>query len=78
MAPDPVMFVEIEVQCKKCDHKDKVEVPVSCDINATVEGGSLACGLVGEAKQYLKECEKCGAKEFEVKKQSIKFAGTGN
>ena len=76
MAQAPVMLVEVELTCKKCKHKDKIEVPIACDVSAEVTGGALACSLVGDVKQYLKECKECGGKEFEVKQKGIKM-GTG-
>lgn len=73
----PTMFVEVELECKKCKHVDRVEIPVACDISTTVTGGALACGVVGEARQYLSQCKECGSKEFKIKKQKIKISGAG-
>lgn len=72
----PVIFVEVEVTCKKCAHKDKIEVPIACDVIAEIKGGALACSLVGDVKQYITECKECGSKEFEVKQRSIRI-GSG-
>ncbi len=74
----PVMFVEIKVRCKECKHDDIIEVPVTCAINTEVKDSSLACGIVGEATEYIKKCEECGSKKFEIKSRKIRFSGTGN
>ena len=77
MPQAPVMLVEVELQCKKCKHKDKVEVPVACDINVTHEGGALACGIVGNIGDIKAKCSECGSKEMEVKSKKMRPIGSG-
>jgi len=73
----PVIDVMIEVECKKCGTRHHVEVPVVCDLNASVQNGQLVCDLAAEMKSLIPPC-KCGENDYEVKKQEIKsVTGTG-
>ena len=68
---DYVMVIEVEVECKKCGTKKRVGIPVSCKPEVQVRGESLVCDLLGEAEEYLPNCE-CGKKEYEIKREKIK------
>ncbi|HIJ98448.1 TPA: hypothetical protein H1005_00700 [archaeon] len=76
MAQVPVMMVEVELTCKKCTRKERVDVPIACDVSTEVKGGALACSFIGDVKQYLKECKECGSKQFKVEQKKIRM-GTG-
>ena len=77
MAQAPVMLVEVELTCKKCQHMNKIEVPVACDITVSTEGGALACSVVGNIDDYKTKCKKCGSAEMEVKSKKVRPPGGG-
>jgi primosomal protein N' len=62
---DKIIRTEVEVECKKCKHIEKIEVPLKCDAGEE----TLECEIIGELSDYIPVCKKCGSTELKIKKE---------